>query len=119
MSKRWLRPVVIAFALATAPACGAASPTDAVSVTKCVPGTSSEKPHAVGEVRNTSSKTSSFFIVIEFHDSDGNRVSEGVDTIIDVEPETTAPFDIEGAADARGPVSCEVGTVRRTAASGP
>ncbi len=120
MSKRWLRPVVVAVAAASAAAsaCGAASPTDAATITNCVPGTDTDKPRAVGEVRNASSKRSSFFIRIEFHDSDGNRLSEGLDTITDVEPGATEPFEIQGVADARGPVTCEVATVRRTAAPG-
>ena len=118
MSKRWLRPVVIAFLIAAFSGCGGSNPKDDATVTNCEPGTDTEKPHAIGEVRNSSSKTSSFFIRIEFHDSDGNRLSEGVDTITDVEPGTTAPFNITGLADAKGSLTCEVGTVRRTAAPG-
>jgi hypothetical protein len=118
VSKRWMFPVVAALFVATFSACGASDTKDAATVTSCVPGTDGAKPHAVGEVRNTSSKTSSFFVRIEFHDSSGNRVSEGVDTINDVEPGTASPFNITGLADAKGPVTCEVGTVRRTAAPG-
>ena len=118
MSKRWLRLAAIAFVVAPLSACGASSPKDDITVTSCVPGTETDKPHAIGEVRNSSAKTSSFFITIEFHDSAGNRVSEGVDTITDVEPGTAASFDITGIADAKGPLTCEVGTVRRTAAPG-
>ncbi len=115
MPKRWLRVAVTAFAAASFAGCGASSPLDAATVTSCVPGTGGEKPRAAGNVRNTSSKTSSFFIRIEFHDSDGNEVSEGVDTIADVEPGTVARFDIIGGNDAGGPVTCDVATVRRTA----
>ncbi len=118
MSKRLLLPVAGAFLVAGLFACGADSPTGDATINSCVPGTDTEKPHAVGSVRNTSSKTSNFFIRIEFHDSAGNRVSEGVDTIADVEAGTAAPFDIRGLADAKGPLTCEVGTVRRTAAPG-
>ena len=118
MSKRLLLPLATAFVVASLFACGADSPTGDATVTTCVPGTETEKPHAIGAVRNTSSKTSNFFIRIEFHDSAGNRVSEGVDTIADVEAGTTADFDIRGLADAKGPLTCEVGTVRRTAAPG-
>ena len=118
MSKRLLLPVAITFLVATFSACGADSPTSDATINTCVPGTDTEKPHAIGAVRNTSSKTSNFFIRIEFHDSAGNRGSEGVDTIADVESGTTAPFDIKGLADAKGPLTCEVGTVRRTAAPG-
>jgi hypothetical protein len=118
VSKRWLFPVVAALLVATFSACGASNTTGDATVNSCVPGTDTEKPHAIGSVRNTSSRTSSFFIRIEFHDSAGNRVSEGVDTINDVEAGTTAQFDITGLADAKGPLTCEVGTVRRTAAPG-
>jgi hypothetical protein len=117
VSKRWLVSVAIAFLVATFAACASDDPKEDATVTSCVPGTDTEKPRAAGEVRNTSSKTSSFFIRIEFHDPGGNRVSEGVDTITDVEPGTASPFNITGLAHAKGPLTCEVGTVRRTAAS--
>ena len=118
MSKRLLLPVAIAFLAATFSACAGGSPTTDATINTCVPGTDTEKPHAIGSVRNTSSKTSNFFIRIEFHDSAGNRVSEGVDTIANVEAGTTADFNITGLAHAKGSLTCEVGTLRRTAAPG-
>ncbi len=117
MSKRWPFPVVAPFLVVTLLACGSSDNLKAdATISSCVPGTDTGKPHAVGEIRNTSSKTSNFFVRIEFHDSAGNRLSEGVTTITDVEAGTTSPFDITGLADAKGPITCEVGTVRRTAA---
>ncbi len=119
MSKRWLLPMVAALLVATFSACGGSDNLKAdATISSCVPSTDTGKPHAVGEIRNTSSKTSNFFVRIEFHDSAGNRLSEGVTTITDVEPGTTSPFDITGLSGAKGPVTCEVGTVRRTAAPG-
>lgn len=118
MVKRWMFPVATALLVATLSACASSSPKNDATVTSCVPGTDTERPHAIGEIRNSSSRTSNFFIRIEFHDSAGNRVSEGVDTITNVEPGTSSPFDIEGLANARGPLTCEVGTVNRTAAPG-
>lgn len=116
--KRLLFSVAIALVVVTLSACASDDPKEDATVTSCVPGNETEKPQATGQVRNTSSKTSSFFVRIEFHDPSGNRVSEGVDTITDVEPGTSSPFTITGLAHAKGPLSCEVGTVRRTAAPG-
>ena len=118
MCKRLLFAVAIAFVVATLSACASDDPREDATVTSCVPGTYTDKPHATGHVRNTSSKTSSYFVRIEFHDPSGNRVSEGVDTITDVEPGTSSPFTIIGLAHAKGPLTCDVGTVRRTAVPG-
>ena len=118
MWRRWLRLMVTVCAVTALFACSSSNPTDDARVTDCIPGNDTEKPRATGEVENTSSKTSSFFIRVEFHDSDGNRVSEGVDNVNNVEAGTSSPFNITGLAHAKGEVNCEVATVRRTVVPG-
>ncbi len=115
MSARWLRPAVIALAVAGVAACAASSPTDAVKITYCMPGTGPEKPRALAEVRNRSPETSSFFVLVEFHDGAGDRVAEGVATVTDVDPGTSVPFEVTALSDVGGPPTCEVATVRRSA----
>lgn len=118
MSRRWFRLLVVVLAATALFACSSSNLTDDARVTSCQPGTDTEKPRATGQIENSSSKTSNFFIRVEFHDSDGNRVSEGVDNVNNVEAGTRSPFNVTGFAHAKGGVTCEVATVRRTAVPG-
>ena len=118
MSRRWFRLLVVVSAATTLFACSSSNLNDDARVTSCLPGTDTEKPRATGQIENTSSKASSFFIRVEFHDSDGNRLSEGVDNVNNVEAGSSSPFNVTGLADAKGEVTCEVATVRRTAVPG-
>ena len=93
--------------------CGGKSTSDA-SVLSCVADPDGGPPRAEGEIRNSSSKESVFFVRVGFYDTSGNRVSEGADTISDVEPGTSSPFQINGAARAKGPLECKVLNVRRS-----
>ena len=93
--------------------CGGKSTSDA-SVLSCVADPDGGPPRAEGQIRNNSSKDSVFFVRVGFYDSAGNRVSEGSDSIGDVEPGTTSPFQINGAARAKGPLTCKVLNVRRS-----
>lgn len=115
--QRWLGLLLAVLAVFALSACSNSSPKEDARVTSCEPGGEGTKPHAAGDVENTSSKRSNFFIRVEFRDSSGNRVSEGVDSINNVEPGTTSPWNVTAIADAQGPVTCELGTVRRTVAA--
>ncbi len=98
--------------------CGGKSTSEA-TVTTCQADPDGAPPHAEGQVTNNSSKQSIFFVRVGFYDSSGNRVSEGADTINDVEPGASAPFNINGAARAKGPLTCKVLNVRRSASPTP
>ena len=93
--------------------CGGKSTSDA-TVTACNADPDGAPPHAEGQVTNSSSKDSVFVVRVGFYDSSGNRVSEGVDTIGDVEAGSSSPFQINGAARAKGPLTCKVLNVRRS-----
>jgi hypothetical protein len=93
--------------------CGGKSTSEA-SVISCVADPDGGPPRAEGQIRNNSSKDSIFFVRVGFYDSAGNRVSEGSDSIGDVEPGTSSPFQINGAARAKGPLTCKVLNVRRS-----
>lgn len=115
--RRWLSLLLAALAVVALSACSSSNLKEDARVTSCEPGGEGTKPHASGDVQNTSSKRSNFFIRVEFRDSSGNRVSEGVDSINNVEPGTTSPWNVTAIADAQGPITCELGTVRRTVAA--
>ncbi len=114
MSRRLLGIAMAAVLTVTLVGCGSKS-TSAATVTNCQPDPGGDAPPmAEGQVTNNSSKASSFFIRVGFYDNSGNRVSEGVDTLNDVEPGTSSPFQVVGAARANGPLNCKVMTVRRS-----
>ena len=98
--------------------CGTSKSTSDATVSACNADPGGGKPTANGEVRNTSSKSSTFFLRIGFYDTSGNRVAEGVDTVGSVDPGGTGPWNTTGAVDAKGPLTCKVVTLRRTAAPG-
>ena len=98
--------------------CGTSKSTADATVTACNADPNGGKPTAEGQVRNTSSKSSTFFIRLGFYDPSGNRVSEGLDSVGSVNPGQSGPFSITGAADAQGLLMCKVLTLRRTAAPG-
>lgn len=93
--------------------CGGES-TSAATVTACNADPDGAPPHAEGQITNKSSKESIFVVRVGFYDSSGNRVSEGADTINDVAPGASAPFNVNGAARAKGPLTCKVLNVRRS-----
>ena len=89
-----------------------------VEVTTCEPGRGGEGPTASGTIVNSSSRASSYAIRLTFRDSDGNDVSEGVTNVNRVEPDATAKWELTGARDAAGGVTCELGDVSRTRVPG-
>ena len=114
MSRRLLGIAMVAALTAVLFGCGSKS-TSAATVTACVAHPDGDAPpHAEGQVTNSSSKESVFLVRVGFYDTNGNRVSEGADTIKDVGPGTSAPFNVNGVTRAKGPLDCKVLTVRRS-----
>ncbi len=113
MSRRLLGIAMTAVLTTVLFACGGKSTSDA-TVTACIADPDGGPPRAEGQIRNTSSKDSIFFVRVGFYDTAGNRVSEGSDSISDVEPGASSPFQINGAARAKGPLTCKVLNVRRS-----
>ena len=118
MPSRVLRAAGSAVVAVTLFACGTKSTTKDATISTCNADPGGGRPHAEGQVTNTSSKGSAFVIRLGFYDSSGNRVSEGADTVSGVGPGNNAPWHITGAADAKGPLTCKLLTVRRTVAPG-
>ena len=58
--------------------CGTSKSTQDASVSACNADPGGSKPTAQGQVINTSSETSSFFVRLGFYDLSNNRVSEEV-----------------------------------------
>jgi hypothetical protein len=99
-------------------ACSSSKPTGDVKVSSCEADPGGGNPKADGEVTNNSSKDSAFVIRIGFYDSSGNRVSDGADALSGVGANTSAAWHVTGAASAKGPLTCKVLDVRRTAVPG-
>jgi hypothetical protein len=85
-----------------------------VSITGCVASASGGRPVANGTIDNHSSKTSAYAIEVKFYDSSGNNVSEGPSSVASVAAGGTAIYHAEGLSDAKGPLTCKLGTVTRT-----
>ncbi len=113
MSRRLLGIAMAAVLTAVLLGCGGKSTTDA-TITACVADPDGGPPRAEGQITNNSSKDSIFFVRVGFYDTAGNRVSEGSDSVSDVEPGASSPFQINGIARARGPLDCRVLNVRRS-----
>ncbi|HEX2849064.1 MAG TPA: hypothetical protein VHN98_00855 [Acidimicrobiales bacterium] len=86
-----------------------------VKVSSCDAGSSGGKPVAKGEVKNSSSKDSSYAFRVSFTDSSGNHVTDGAVALSKVKAGETAQWDATGATGVKGNVTCKVENVARTA----
>jgi hypothetical protein len=93
-------------------------PTSDATVSSCQADPAGGKPKAEGQVTNNSSKDSAFVIRIGFYDSSGNRVSDGADSLSGVGANASSSWHVTGATSAKGPLTCKVLDVRRTAVPG-
>lgn len=118
MARRALGLVAVALMTAALTGCGTSKSTQDASVAACNADPGGGRPTAEGQVVNTSSKSSSFFLRVAFYDGSGNKVSEGVDQVGSIDPGKGGPWHVTGATDAKGPLTCKVVTLRRTAAPG-
>ncbi len=113
-----MRPILAVLAGAAVLTAGACSSSKSelkgdAAITACTPGPNDGQPFAEGQITNNSSKSSNFTIRVGFSDSSGNKVSQGVDVVTDVEPGTSSPWGVTGVTSAKGPVTCEVLDVTR------
>ncbi len=88
------------------------------TITACTPAADGGKPVANGQVTNPTSKVSNYSIRVSFYDSSGNKVTEGIDAITDVEPGTSSPWNVTGLQSVNGPVDCRLGKVTRNVTPG-
>lgn len=89
----------------------AADPT----VRVCTPDPAGGRPYAEGRITNHSSKDSAYTFRVSFIDAVGNKVSDGAVAVASVEAGGTATWRTQGAADAKGPLVCQLENVTRTA----
>ncbi len=86
-----------------------------VAVSACKPDPGGGRPSADGNITNHSSKDSSYAFRVTFNDPSGNRVSDGAVTVSEVKPGASATWHADGAQTAKGPLTCKVTNVVRTA----
>jgi hypothetical protein len=86
-----------------------------VTITSCKASPSGGHPTATGTILNHSSKSSGYTIHVKFKDSSGNAVGDGVSLVKKVDPDETAKWDATGTLNAKGPVNCELESVKRAA----
>lgn len=86
-----------------------------VTVTACTASPTGGHPKAAGQIVNHSSKSSLYTVHVKFKDASGNGVGDGVAAVAKVDPNTTAKWDATGSVDAKGPVTCALSSVTRTA----
>jgi len=118
MRARLIVAMALAVLLGTAACKSSPEKLDDASITACTPGADDGRPVAEGQVTNSSSKTSSYSVRVNFFDEADNKVTEGVDVATDVEPGSSSPFRVTGVGTMKGAVDCRVSGVTRNAAPG-
>ncbi len=91
------------------------SESDDVVVTACTADPAGGKPKATGTISNATSKASGYTFRVQFLDPSGNEVSQGTDAVAKVDAGGTAKWDLDGITSAKGPVTCKVTNITRTA----
>ncbi len=117
MKPRLLAAAVALAAVASFGGCSAAGNTAAkdVTVSACTADPSGGNPVATGQIHNTSSKASSYIIHVKFVDAAGNGVGDGAATVGKVDAGGTATWRAVGTQSAKGPLTCNLASVTRTA----
>jgi type V secretory pathway adhesin AidA len=82
----------------------------------CTADASGGNPVASGQINNGTSKASTYIIHVKFKDSAGNGVGDGVATVGKVDAGATATWRAVGSQSAKGPLTCSLASVTRTAA---
>ena len=103
------------------PACGDGStkaPEGDIAITACTPDPAGGKPKAEGTIVNNTTKPSGYTFRVRFLDPAGNEVTQATNGVARVEAGATATWKAEGAASARGPLTCGVANATRTAVGG-
>lgn len=103
--------------VAVAASCSSAAKNAAadVTVTSCEADPSGGQPSAAGQINNHSSKGSAYAFTVTFIDSAGNKVTQGAGAVAKVPAGGTADWTVGGLAGGKGPLTCEVSNVVRTA----
>jgi len=86
-----------------------------VTITSCTASPSGGHPTARGTIKNHSGNASAYTVHVNFKDSSGNDVGDGVAVVGKVDSGTTAKWDATGTVNAKGPVTCGLGKLARTA----
>ncbi|MGH9280943.1 MAG: hypothetical protein ACRD12_22990 [Acidimicrobiales bacterium] len=86
-----------------------------VAVSRCEADPSGGQPSAAGEITNHSSKDSGYAFRVTFVDTAGNKVSEGAGGVARVPAGGTATWTVGGLAGGKGPFTCNISSVVRTA----
>jgi len=100
------------------PGCGngsTKSPEGDISVTTCAADSAGGKPKAEGPIVNHTTKPSGYTFRVRFLDPSGNEVSQATTAVARVEPNGTATWRSEGGVSAKGPLTCKLANVTRTA----
>ena len=107
--------VLFALGLGTGCSSGAKNASADVTVSRCEADPSGGQPAATGNINNHSSKTSGYAFQVTFVDSSGNKVTQGFGSVASVPAGATATWSVGGIAGGKGPLSCKVSHVVRTA----
>lgn len=91
------------------------SPEGDVAVTVCAADPGGGKPKAAGNIVNHTSKPSGYTFRVKFLDASGNEVSQVTNAVARVETNGTATWTATGGISAKGPLTCKLDNVTRTA----
>ncbi|MEU4094139.1 FxLYD domain-containing protein [Streptomyces sp. NPDC026673] len=92
-----------------------AGPTGDVKIDACTVDDLIKWPSAELTITNRSSKTSNYVVQVEFVDSSGTRISEGLAATNNLEPGRKAKETAQGLKKATGKITCRVTEVTRYA----
>jgi hypothetical protein len=92
-----------------------AAATKDVKITACTADPNGGHPTASGEIVNHSSKSSLYTVHVKFYDASGNAVGDGIAAVAKVDPGTSATWRATGTLNAKGPITCKLSSVTRTA----
>jgi hypothetical protein len=119
---RVLPALAVTAALGAMLAGGCSASSDKVSsdvgVSACNADPAGGNPTAEGTIVNHTSKPSAYAFRVSFADSAGNESSQGAVAVARVEPGATAKWTSHGATGAKGPLTCKVTNLARTAVGG-
>lgn len=107
--------IVVPVAMGGCSAAGSSAVKD-VTMAACTPDPSGGHPVATGQIKNSSSKASSYIIHVKFVDAAGNGVGDGLATVGKVDASSTATWRALGSLSAHGPLTCPLASVTRTMA---
>ncbi|MGW2347228.1 FxLYD domain-containing protein [Streptomyces sp. NPDC001661] len=86
-----------------------------VEITNCTVNATTSWPEAKIRITNHSSKTSDYTVNVEFIDSSGERIDEGLAGTTHLAPKQVAKETASGLTDTSGPIKCWITDVDRWA----